>query len=114
MEIQTMTSAADANHCLHCPTTFVDSWQISRHLFSFISISFTNKMFFFSFLIDGSQHHHVCSRDGRLFFPVQQLEVLVERILHQTDEFHMTFINGVIFSPSIYFEFILTHFNTRK
>ena len=42
---------------------------------------------FFSFLIDGSQHHHVCSSDGRLVFPVQQLEVLVERILHQIDEF---------------------------
>ena len=47
-------------------------------------------------LIDVSQHHQVCSSDGRLVFPVQQLEVLVERILHQIDEFHMTFINGVI------------------
>ena len=45
-------------------------------------------MFFFSFLIDGSQHHHACSSDGRLVFPVQQLELLVERILHQIDEFH--------------------------
>ena len=60
-------------------------------------------------LIDGSQHHHVCSSDGRLVFPVQQLEVLVERILHQIDEFHMTFINGVIYSPSIYFNFTFTH-----
>ena len=53
----------------------------------------------FSFLIDECQHHHVCSSDGRLDFPVQQLEVLVERILHQIDEFHMTFINAVIFFP---------------
>ena len=60
-------------------------------------------------LIDGSQHHHVCSGDGRLVFPVQQLEVLVKRILHQTDEFHMTFINGVIYSPSIYFDFTFIH-----
>ena len=37
------------------------------------------------FLIDGSQHHHACSSDGRLVFPVQELEVLVERILHQID-----------------------------
>ena len=60
-------------------------------------------------LIDGSQHHHVCCSDGRLVFPVQQLEVLVERILHQIDELHMTFINGVIYSPSIYFDFTFAH-----
>ena len=60
-------------------------------------------------LIDGSQHYHVCSSDGRLVFPVQQLEVLVERILHQIDESHMTFINGVIYSPSIYFDFTFAH-----
>ena len=40
---------------------------------------------------------------------VQQLEVLFERILHQIDEFHMTFINGVIYSPPIYFDFTFTH-----
>ena len=61
------------------------------------------------FVYIGSQHHHVCSSDGRLVFPVQQLEVLVERILHQIDEFQMTFINGVIYSPSIYFDFTFTH-----
>ena len=60
-------------------------------------------------MTDGIQHHHVCSSDGRLVFPVQQLEVLVERILHQIDEFHLTFINGVIYSPSIYFDFTFTH-----
>ena len=69
---------------------------------------------FFSFLIDGSQHPHVCSSDGRLVFPVQQLEVLVERNLHQIDEFHMTFINGGNFSLSIYFDFILTHIKKIK
>ena len=51
----------------------------------------------------------LCLGDGRLVFPVQQLEVLIERILHQIDEFHMTFINGVIYSPSIYFDFTFTH-----
>ena len=33
MEIQTMTSAADAIICLHCATAFVDSRQIYVHLF---------------------------------------------------------------------------------
>ena len=65
-------------------------------------------------LIDEGQHHHVCSSDGRLVLPVQQLEVLVERILHQIDEFHMTFINGVIYSPSIYFDFTFYSYQARK
>ena len=60
-------------------------------------------------LTDGSQHHNVCSSDGRLVFSVQQLEVLVERILHQIDEFHLIFINWVIYSPSIHFDFSFTH-----
>ena len=65
-------------------------------------------------MTDRSQHHNVCSSDGRLVFPVQQLEVLVERILHQIAEFHMTFINGILYSPFIHFDFILTHANIIK
>ena len=65
-------------------------------------------------MTDGSQHHHVCSSDGRLVFPIQQLEVLVERIPHQIDEFHMTFINGVIYSPFIYFKFYFYSYQARK
>ena len=39
------------------------------------------------FLTDGSKYHHEGSSNGRLVCPVQQLEVSVERILHQIDEF---------------------------
>ena len=66
-------------------------------------------------MIDGSQHHHVCTSDGRLVSSVQQLEVLVERILHQIDEFHMTFINEVIFHlPFILSLFLLISIQVNK
>ena len=47
------------------------------------------------FFPDGSQHHHVCTSDERLVFPIHQLELLVERILNDINEFHLTFINEV-------------------
>ena len=57
------------------------------------------------FFPGGSQHHHVCTSDGRLVFPIHQLELLVERILNDINEFHLTFINdvSVVF---IYFSFL--------
>ena len=44
--------------------------------------------------------------DGRLVFPIHQLELLVEKILNDINEFHLTFINdvSVVF---IYFSFLL-------
>ena len=59
----------------------------------YIFISITKKKFFF--FSDRSQHHHVCTSDGRLVFPIHQLELLVERILDDINEFHLTFINEV-------------------
>ena len=43
------------------------------------------------FCPDGSQHNHVCTSHGRLVFPIHQLELLVERILNEINEFHLTF-----------------------
>ena len=57
---------------------------------------------------DGSQHHHVCSSDGRLVFPIHQLELLVERILNDINEFHLTFINEV--SVPFFFYFLCNFF----
>ena len=68
-------------------------------LYTFISI--TKNLLF---ILDGSQHHHVCTSDGRLVFPIHQLELLVERILNDINEFHLTFINEVSAS---FFSFLL-------
>ena len=60
-----------------------------------------------NFFSDGSQHHHVCTSDGRLVFPTNQLELLVERILNDINEFHLTFINEVsVFIFFLFFFFI--------
>ena len=67
-------------------------------LYTFISI-IKNLLF----ILDGSQHHHVCTSDGRLVFPIHQLELLVERILNDISEFHLTFINEVSVRFLFYF-----------
>ena len=63
------------------------------------------KVKFFLFA-DGSQHNHVCTNDGRLVFPIHQLELLVEKILYEINEFHLTFINEA--SVFILFYFFLS------
>ena len=75
----------------------------------YIFISITKFLFFFP---DGSQDHHLC---GRLVFPIHQLELLIERIVNDINEFHLTFINEVsvgfffsfIFCVTLFFSFIL-------